>query len=189
MKKIYSMIAVSAVVGILNCTPESGSSDEENALLALALTAGPTNCDVTSSRGTVTMPLVNVGSDSTATASAVLDDASGKYWTAVRLTGVQNGTTVQFGYDPKYAPGGPGTFIVTYVTNSCPITDQDTNSDPAGDTESDNAASGAGFNATNYSYNDTTKTVTFNATAAGKDFIITTGVDADPAGQSITRTN
>lgn len=188
---IRKILAFSAVtLFAFGCASDDNNNAGELALLALALQSGPTECSVTSARGTVTMPLVNLDSAGTVEAKSILDSASGKYWTAIRVKGAQDGTTLQFGYDPKYAPGGPTTFIITYVTDTCPVTDLNNTSDPSGDTASDNAISTAGFaNATNYLYVDSSRTVRFDADAAGKDFIITTGADSDPTGQTITRVN
>ncbi len=83
-----------------------------------------------------------------------------------------------FGSDPKYAPGGPTSMILGYTQTNCP-----TESGNA-----DTAMSNAGFNGTNYAYNDATKTITFNATGNNKDMIIIMGPGTtDPSGATITR--
>ena len=104
-----------------------------------------------------------------------------KTWAAVRLPAVANGTTVAFNFTPWYVTGG-NTFFLVYNESACPL----------------NNSSNADFNytfpdlqtqrtPTNYTVSG--NTITFNATSAGKDFIVVTAASSVPAGASVTRTN
>ncbi len=102
-----------------------------------------------------------------------------KSWAAIKLPAVANGTTVTFNYAPFYEVGGRSFYLV-YNESACPITNS-SNAD-LNYTFPDLASTRT---PTNYTVSG--NVFTFNATAAGKDFVIISGASASGAGSTVTR--
>lgn len=163
-----------------------GESSDDSAAALLLLGAGETTqatCSLVSAHGTTVMPLLQLSGSSSVKVPAVADNHG--HWTAVAVPSAKNGTTVTFSFDPRYTPGGPSMLFV-YLAGSCPIDADGQNGD---DTEDDTAMSTAGYAATNYSWNNSTFTLSVNATGAGKNLIIVAAPTADPTGGTVTRTD
>jgi hypothetical protein len=176
MKRFLPSLILS-VPFFIGCQGGKSSDDSAAALLLLAAGDSSPTCSITHNGNTYQIPTVRLSGNSSATLPTVPKVANHAHFAAVLLPAVKQGTTVTFGSDPKYAPGGPS-MILGYTQTNCPT-------EPG---NADNAMSNNGFNATNYTYNDSQKKITFNAAGNNKDMIIIMGPKTtDPSGATITR--
>jgi hypothetical protein len=166
------------------CKNEDDGSDQDLILVgALAAAFSPQNpgsCNFTFGSRNVPIQEVDVATNGSSNFPNGFTTLF-KTWAAVKLPTVANGTTVAFNYAPWYVTGG-NTFYLVYNESACPITN----------------SSNADFNytfpdlqntrtPTNYTVSG--NTITFNATGAGKSFIVVSAASGSGAGSSVTRTN
>lgn len=83
-----------------------GESSDDSAAALLLLGAGETTqatCSLVSAHGTTVMPLFTLTGDRSVTAQ--VQDNAHAHWMAFSIPNVQDGTEVDFSFDPKYTPG------------------------------------------------------------------------------------
>lgn len=182
-------LALSAVLATVLLTGSACKSEEDdstNDLLlvgALASAFSPQNpgsCSFTFGSRTVPVQEYDVAADTSSSFPNGFTTLF-KTWAAIKLPAVANGTTVAFNYTPWYVAGG-NTFFLVYNESACPITN------------SSNADLNYTFpdlqntrTPTNYTVSG--NTITFNATAAGKNFVVISGASNSGTGSTVTRTN
>lgn len=181
--------ALWVLIGILAvgtaCKEENDDGELENTLLlsslALALTPqNPGSCSFTFGSRTVPIQELDLAANSSTSFPNGFTILF-KSWAALKIPTVANGTTVAFNYAPWYVTGG-NTFFLVYNESGCPLTN----------------SSNADFNytfpdlqstrtPTNYSVSG--NTITFNATGAGKNFVVVSAASSRSGTESVTRTN
>lgn len=159
-----------------------GESSDDSAAALLLLGAGETTqatCSLVSAHGTTVMPLFTLTGDRSVTAQ--VQDNAHAHWMAFSIPNVQDGTEVDFSFDPKYTPGGPAMLFV-YYTSACPIDDDGAGSDTDGETAM------GGASTANFTWDNTQFKLTVTAAGAGKgDMIIIAAPTANPSGGTVTR--
>lgn len=163
--------------------PEEKNALEENlpflALAAATLPVNPGSCSFTFGSSSVMIQeyMLNAGQSS--------GFANGftfafRNWAAVRLPAVAATTTVAFNYSPYYPSSTYGSIYLVYNETACPLSNSsqiDWNR---------TADLTAARTPTNYTVSG--NTISFNAAAAGKNFIVVSA-GAPPASPTVTRTN
>lgn len=163
--------------------PEEKSTLEENlpflALAAATLPVNPGSCSFTFGSSSVMIQDYTLSAGQSSTFANGFTYAF-RNWAAVRLSAVAATTTVAFNYSPYYPSSTYGSIYLVYSESGCPLS----NSSQIDWNRTADLTSAR--TPTNYTISG--NTISFNAAAAGKNFIVVSA-GTPPASASVTRIN
>jgi hypothetical protein len=185
----YKRLALSAgallVAGLalVGCKPEEETNDDEILLLGVAaafLPQNPGSCSFTFGSTTVPIQEYSLAANSSSSFPNGFTTAF-RRWAAIKIPAAANGTTVAFNYSPFYDSSSLGNIFLVYEASGCPI-DNSTTTDWNRTADLSSART-----PTNYTVSG--NTFTFNASGAGKNFVIVSANRSGTGTESVTRTN
>jgi hypothetical protein len=165
------------------CKQEEENNDDEILLLGVAaafLPQNPGSCSFTFGSTTVPIQEYSLAANSSSAFPAGFTTAF-RRWAAIKIPAAANGTTVAFNYSPFYDSTSLGNIYLVYEASGCAI-DNSTTTD-----WNRTADLGAARTPTNYTVSG--NTFTFNATAAGKNFVIVSANRTGTGTEAVARVN